>query len=798
MLIKPSLRLLALVLAIWCMGAIGANAAGCETPKRPVQLRESTWYCYRDSDTVIVFVHGILSDNVSSWTNDTVSPAAFWPEIVLQDSANFGEPAIFLAAYPTGVNGGEYDIDSAAQAVLSALRTKIDGREKKIIDFNRIVFVSHSLGGIVSRRLVMLDQANFASKRIAFTLVASPSRGTDFNYYFKLLSQVTQIKNKLNDQMSFKNVYVEGLDSQFRQFIEAHRQTVIGAEFFEQLPLGQSPEADGLFSALGSLLIDEVLFGKQVLSRPVVSMEESYGKYWGKKDTVIPGTDHWTIAKPYSIDAPSHRALADFYANFAKPLFESKPANCPELEEIGIRFNVKKYKNRKWPVITFLRIPDENDDEGDFDTVFPQASSGKFNVSLSDRLPCPGKEMRAELALTGWQGQDINSFAVTQEEQDAIEQYQMSLCFKRSTDLAKDKPTAFFDCKNPDKGQCRLNVSETKSLAENCDIRGTLLPFPEGIRLAQNLPFITAIDAAQEAADTAAKMAKEPVFWVTPSLASIARREPAKRISYTEFIVRAEDLPKAASEADRFSATVLVNDVPVRFDGIDPERMRRRISGRESVSYQFGLDPLNFNGAFFGYEQIVVKFNFYDGKRRVHTAYSRRPYAASRNYADSFNDLMKRLTYDNGGTFSWSGTFRPGGTGQDRYAILLQSAKSEPDLRAAIDKMEAGRMGLQSLGLAFDGKPVEGRLAAPRPTNSAVGLTLVLKLDSGRTQGAFPLATAEKLCRFIMRHRTKLISVNAMTPDAVIYDYDPALYTKGRDIGRFRRTCAEVSRSAKS
>jgi Putative serine esterase (DUF676) len=789
MLCRHFLRFCVLFLALWCLGA-AVRAADCDQPKRPVPAQTSTWYCFRDSDTVIVFVHGILSDNVGAWTNPSTTPPAFWPEIVLQDKANFGEPAIFLAAYPTGINAGEYDIDSAARAALDSLTISIEGRGKRVIDFKNIVFVAHSLGGIVSRRLVLMDTEDFGRKQLAFVLIASPSRGTDFNYYFKLLAQIVTVQNKLNVQMSFRNEYVEGLDSQFREFLRSHQATVIGAELFEALPLGQSPDLNGLLGSILRTGIDDIILGRKVASRPVVSIQESYGKYWEKKDAVIPGTDHISIAKPTSIDAPSHRALAAFFANFARPMFESAQATCPSLDEVGIRFNVKKYKNRKWPVLSFLRVSDDDDEGGEFEPEIPQASNGRFSLALNDRLPCPGKEMRAEMAVMGWQGQTGNSFAVTADEQDAVSQYQMSLCFKRSTDADKDKASASFDCKSPEKGQCKLNSSDAHSLAEACEVRDAGMTQPMGPSLAKT-------DTAMMAMAANDKATKKAVYWITPSLASIVQQPQEKRISYTEFTVRANDLPKQAGNADRFSAAVVVNETPVYFDGIDPDKLRRRISGRDSVSFQFGLDSLNFNGANFGYEQIEVKFNFYDGNRLVHTAYSRRPYAANRNYAESFNDVMKRLTYDSGGIFSWTGAFRPGGTGQDRYAILLQSAKSDPDLRAAIDKMEAGRNGLQGLGLSFDGKVVEGRLAAPRPTNTAVGLTLVLKLESGRTQGAFPLATAENLCRFLMRKRKKLLEVGAMTLDAVIYDYDPALYSNGRDIGRFRRTCQSFTSEAK-
>ena len=61
----------------------------------------SLWYEYNQSDTVIVFIHGLHSKSKSSWLYESqkTSPARlFWPDLIRSDK-RFGNPAIFLVVF---------------------------------------------------------------------------------------------------------------------------------------------------------------------------------------------------------------------------------------------------------------------------------------------------------------------------------------------------------------------------------------------------------------------------------------------------------------------------------------------------------------------------------------------------------------------------------------------------------------------------------------------------------------------------------------------------------------------------
>ena len=71
-------------------------------PERlPRPDQNNLWYHYCDSDAVLVFVHGVLSDSRNCWLHDEAGGAlAYWPELVASD-ARFKNVGIYLAGYHT-------------------------------------------------------------------------------------------------------------------------------------------------------------------------------------------------------------------------------------------------------------------------------------------------------------------------------------------------------------------------------------------------------------------------------------------------------------------------------------------------------------------------------------------------------------------------------------------------------------------------------------------------------------------------------------------------------------------------
>lgn len=116
-------------------------------------------------DTVIVFVHGLFGDATSTWTNGN----AYWPRLLTEDST-FNGADIFVYEYPTSL-WATLSIDELAEnmrAVLSANR---------ITAYHNIIFLSHSMGGLVTRAYPLKNRE--VAQRTSFAyFFSTPTTGS--------------------------------------------------------------------------------------------------------------------------------------------------------------------------------------------------------------------------------------------------------------------------------------------------------------------------------------------------------------------------------------------------------------------------------------------------------------------------------------------------------------------------------------------------------------------------------------------------------------------------------------------
>jgi hypothetical protein len=105
------------------------------------------------TDKLIVFVHGFGSDAKSAWTNDRTG--AYWPDLVARDS-DLSNYAVLTTSYSSPVLQLGATIEQTAQGLETALKDA-----GVYTRFSQIVFISHSMGGLVVRRvLVLLDSTD--------------------------------------------------------------------------------------------------------------------------------------------------------------------------------------------------------------------------------------------------------------------------------------------------------------------------------------------------------------------------------------------------------------------------------------------------------------------------------------------------------------------------------------------------------------------------------------------------------------------------------------------------------------
>jgi pimeloyl-ACP methyl ester carboxylesterase len=247
----------------------------------------NTWHYYNPkSDTTVIFVHGFLSNSESCWTSKS---GKYWPDLV-QNDLRFENPSIFLAGYHTAFDSEDYKLRDCAGELIRALeRPHADGRPSPILSQN-ILFVCHSLGGIVTRYVLEAHTSKFSSKTIGLALMASPSLGSEYADTFSGI--INFYRNGMANQLSSMNEILSDLDGRFKVLIDERRiPNLVGAEaiehhFLYKLYLLPGPE-------------------------PVVT-KKSASRYFVSQ--VLPKTNHSSIVKPESVDDPSHQFLYDFFS----------------------------------------------------------------------------------------------------------------------------------------------------------------------------------------------------------------------------------------------------------------------------------------------------------------------------------------------------------------------------------------------------------------------------------------------------------------------------------------------------
>lgn len=90
---------------------------------------------------VIIFVHGVLGDSLSTWTNPETK--AFWPDLLVKDRT-FDHYNIYVYGFASPLAGKSYTIDELADNMRLVLR------QAEVLGHSEFIFLSHSMGGLVT------------------------------------------------------------------------------------------------------------------------------------------------------------------------------------------------------------------------------------------------------------------------------------------------------------------------------------------------------------------------------------------------------------------------------------------------------------------------------------------------------------------------------------------------------------------------------------------------------------------------------------------------------------------------
>jgi pimeloyl-ACP methyl ester carboxylesterase len=296
--------------AIFASSAMLAPLSAQTTPRPPVPpaTARNYWRADNRSDTVLIFVHGVLSSPRGAWllegkTDSTAS--VFFPDLVADDP-RFGQPAIFMAGYETDLSTGNYDIEQAVKSVREALVLP-DLNGHHVLDRHNIVFVTHSMGGVVVRDLLTRYTDDFKGKNIGLVMYASPSHGsqfaTDLDFAAQTLGQ-SQVR-----QMRLGSTYLADIHGRFLDLRQRGTLSITGAEACENLAIG------GWFTRL----VANLLGGDGLVVDP-----GSCSVYFNSI-RVIPRTTHTTISKPNDRQHESFSFLLNYYANVFVPSIRPPP-----------------------------------------------------------------------------------------------------------------------------------------------------------------------------------------------------------------------------------------------------------------------------------------------------------------------------------------------------------------------------------------------------------------------------------------------------------------------------------------
>lgn len=240
------------------------------------------WIRNARSDTSVVFVHGILAKENSSWRHVN---GTYWPGLLAQEQELEGVN-VYVFSYRTGIFSGTYQLGDVVDALKERMR--LDG----LLDSKRLIFVCHSMGGIVARRFIVVHQMDFRERQtqLGLFLVASPSLGSSYANLLTGLGRALGIRNAQAGALRFAqdNAWLNDLDKDFINLKETGALAITAKELVE----------------------DTFIVIKGWWRRQVVE-PFSGARYFGESYKVE-GSDHSSIATPKTPKAIQHQLLYGF------------------------------------------------------------------------------------------------------------------------------------------------------------------------------------------------------------------------------------------------------------------------------------------------------------------------------------------------------------------------------------------------------------------------------------------------------------------------------------------------------
>ena len=177
----------------------------------PQSAIEGSQYLKQRADAVgvLVFVHGVIGDALTTWTNKETRES--FPGMVAKDP-ECDAYDVFVFGYPTRATGKQFTIDDVAEH----LRLVLD--EHRVTHYERMAFVVHSMGGLVTRTYVHRYQHIVRDKIDFLYFLSTPTSGADIANYAALISNNRQFA----DMRPMRTAKASWLEALHKNWLAAH------------------------------------------------------------------------------------------------------------------------------------------------------------------------------------------------------------------------------------------------------------------------------------------------------------------------------------------------------------------------------------------------------------------------------------------------------------------------------------------------------------------------------------------------------------------------------------------------
>lgn len=152
---------------------------------------------------VIVFVHGIYGTAADTWT--CARTGQTWPKMLLSDP-HFANTDVYVVQYPTHFTKNLMSIDDQVSNLMNRLEA-----DAVFSKHSEVVFVAHSMGGLVVQRLLLTHHELAVKVRFIYFL-STPQEGAAIARLGHILTGDPDLQQMLHGD---SNTYLQNIESEW-------------------------------------------------------------------------------------------------------------------------------------------------------------------------------------------------------------------------------------------------------------------------------------------------------------------------------------------------------------------------------------------------------------------------------------------------------------------------------------------------------------------------------------------------------------------------------------------------------